>query len=170
MPMIFEQLRPGIKQTVSQMLGEGAALSYPLAEQLGGQLCDSFFVYHSGVQTLRTRPFAKISFLAEDGTLVLYQDARVLDFMPAEQYPFSRKIHYELQGTPSVQEYQTRQAMLYKIYEQIRRFAYQPELTKQNQEQLGVYCMQLAFSEPRELIPFYRSLAPGFYQWALPMI
>lgn len=170
MPMTFEQLRPGIKQTVSQMLGEGVALSYPLAERLGGQLCDSFFVYHGGMQTLRTRPFAKISFLAEDGTLVHYQDARVLDFMPAGQYPFARKIHYELQAAPSIQEYQTRQTMLYKLYERIRRFAYQPELTEQEREQLSVYCMQLALGEPRELIPFYRSLVPEFYQWALPMI
>lgn len=160
-----------LQMLVKMLFGEQTELSYPLPDVVkGGLLVEHYFIYPSGTSIMAGRPFARITVEMETGLLLFYRDCRIEDFMNTEEHPLTEVISYELPEKVSVKTFKTKQSLIYKLYEDVKTFAFKNELTADEQETLRKYVVLVLTSEPEALVPFYKRLGINFFSWAYESI
>jgi molecular chaperone GrpE (heat shock protein) len=134
----------------------------------GERIHDAVFIYeieYTERTPVITRPFAWLMMPCDNGPDVLYGWCSIVDFIHSENYPLDSILAADLPKALSPKKVISLHDELIEVYEQIRRFAYQENL---NREQIGIIVkykelfLRLCFSG---LYPFYHSLSPSFFQW-----
>lgn len=140
-----------------EMIMDGMTCSEPVMTRSEDGIIDNFFVYFisTGGGSF-SGPVARIGLNAETGTLTYLE--RCMD-RPMSQPPTAvieavpRKLTQE-----QYQEYED-------LYPLVREFAYQEHCTDEEKETLGRYDRALKAVVNPALYPFYREMAPAFFEW-----
>lgn len=168
--LTYAVIFPRLKELVSSICGETAILSYPLPDVENGIRVERSFLYAHGSEIVRTRPFAVVTTAVESGRLLSYQDCRLRDFFDTARHPFSQPIRYELQRKIGVKEFRLEQDMINKLYETVRRIAFQETIQNEEARQLGAHYLMLEKAVPADLIPYYQAIGKNYYDWVVQYV
>ncbi len=154
-----------IQRKVAALFGDEVCLSYPLPDLVGETRVEKYFLYPMGNSLVRGRPFGLLTVSMESGAVLAYQDCRLADFVDTKVHPFSEKISYALPRKLGVKEYKLEQSLINKMYEAVRKTAFQTELTGQDKEVLEKYWVVAEAAMPVALVPYYQAMGKNFYAW-----
>ncbi|MBR5110045.1 MAG: hypothetical protein IK099_07605 [Clostridia bacterium] len=162
----FSKILEENQRKTAYWFDDSVCLSYPLPDMKNGRKTERMFLYNRGVMRQEgPRPFGLMTLDYASGRLLAYQDGRLEDFMDTAAYPFDRPVSYALNGKISVKDFKMEQAMVRKLYEGVRRFAFQDTLTKEEKEVLEKFCFLMEHAVPAELLPYYETMGKNFYRW-----
>ena len=159
-------MRKKIHLIIKELFGENVALSFPVPCVENGLKTERYFIYRMSFDVMKTRPFAVISILMSDGTILAYRDCRIQDYMDTQSYPFSEKIYYTIPDD-SISAVGLKRAMAEfdELYQQIREFAFRETLSDAEKEAIGKYQAMFDQLVPAALIPYYHGLNEAFFHW-----
>ena len=154
-----------VREMVSYLFGDQVSLSYPVPDVTHGVRVERYFLYPAGNTLTRSRPFGILTVEMDNGRLLSFQDCRLRDFMDTDKYPFDQKISYELPRKIGVKQFKVEQSLINKLYESVRGFAFEENLTDKQKELLSKYWVLLLRSVPASLQPYYQKMGKNFYRW-----
>lgn len=166
---IYNEILPDIRSKVTQICGGNFGISFPFVDLVDGIRVEKVFIYPVSNEKMRTRPFAAVTFSMEDGMILKYENAYLYDFADTEKYPFDKKISYEIPdgSKKTVKEHQLELSIIFKLYEAIRNFAFNEELSAEQAEILTKYYVIFEKTVPSSNIPFYEALSEKFMKWVI---
>ena len=166
MKVTFDTILERASINLSIVMGDGVSLSYPLPDLQAGRKTDRFFLYQKGFRSPEgPRPFAMLTLDHDTGEVLSYTDARLQDFMGDGFGPWNKPISYALDPSITIQDLKMEQTMLRKLYEGVRRFAFQDTLTDEEKEILRKFVFLMEHAGPNSLQPYYRAIGENFYRW-----
>lgn len=150
-------------------LGGNSSISFPVPDLVNGILVEKVFLYPTSPMELRTRPFALVTSAMEDGTILKYENAYVYDFVPTQRHSFEEKISYEIPDSEkkSLREHRLELELLPKLYEEIRTFVFNENLTPEQREILTKYYVIFEKSVPTAQLPFYDGMSENYKKWVV---
>jgi hypothetical protein len=165
----YFEILPELRNKITELCGSNFGISFPFVDLIGGVKVEKVFIYPVSPKEMRTRPFGVVTFSMEDGLILKYENAYVFDFVDREKYPFDKKISYEIPdgGKKTVKEHKLEMDIIFKLYEAIRNFAFEEELTKEQVEILTKYYVIFEKSVPSSNIPFYKALSEKYMEWVI---
>ena len=161
----YADVFPGIKAMVAYLFGDQVSLSYPMPDVTHAVRVERYFLYPAGNKLTRCRPFGILTVEMDNGRLLSYPHCRIKDFMETEKYPFDQEISYELPRKIGVKQFKVEQSQINKLYESVRIFAFEENLSDEQKELLSQYWALLLQSVPASLQPYYQKMGKNFYQW-----
>lgn len=161
----YSSIFPTVKEMSASLFGDAVSLSYPIPDITHAIRVERYFLYPAGNTLTRSRPFGTVTVEMETGRLLSFQDCRIQDFMDPEKYPFDQKISYELPRKIGIRQLKTEQSLINKLYESVRCFAFEENLTEEQKELLRKYWALFLSSVPTSLLPYYQKLGKNFYRW-----
>ena len=163
--MKYSDIFKELKQKTAYCFDDSVCFSYPVPDIINGIRVDKVFLYRRSTKTMGSRPFALLAADANTGEPVLFENARINDFVDTQQHPFSVKIDYSMPEKESIQDFKMEQQMIYKLYEGVRTFAFGSEMTDEQKQLLEKYTFIFSHAIPTMLKPYYTALSPAYEQW-----
>lgn len=165
----YTQILPDIRSKVTQICGTNFGISFPFVDLINGVKVEKVFIYPVSQTEMRTRPFGVITTSIEDGVILKYENAYLFDFVDTEKYPFNKKISYAIPdgSKKTVKEHQLEINIIFKLYEAIRNFAFEEELTAEQTEILAKYYVIFEKTVPSSNMPFYEALSENYMKWVI---
>ena len=157
--MELKQVKALLHQTkCGEMFMDGMGCSEPVLTKDGTGLIDNFFVYlidkRAGTDS---GPLARMGLHAESGALAYLTsaDERPFSVLPGDTVPVN---------SPAVsnKDYENYSA----LYAEVREFAFKGNCTTAEKTALLNYLTALKSVVSDSLYPFYKELAPTFFEWA----
>lgn len=141
------------------------AFSYPVPGRKGKIMVEHMFLYPNQPKTVKPRPYAWITVDSETGELLLFHRCIYTDFAENLQIPIGQQVNYAIPVEGSRKEIRQKQNTFTSIYAQVREFAFSDVVSDSKKELLCQYKELQEQLINKEILPFYRSLSPEFYQW-----
>ena len=157
--MELKQVKSILHQSeCGEMFLDGMGCSEPILTKSKNGLIDNFFVYLANKkEETYSATIAKISLLAENGSII-----RVVS---CSDEPFSVPPTETIKVdsfSPSEQDYKEYSA----LYAKIRSIAFKTPCSSSEQQTISAYLDSLEKVVNKSLFPFYKELAPTFFEWA----
>lgn len=165
----YVQILPEIRNIITQICGANFGISFPIVDLINGVKVEKMFIYPVYPTEMRTRPFAVVTTSMEDGAILRFENAYLVDFLDTEKYPFDKKISYAIPdgSKKTVKEHQLEINIIFKLYEAIRNFAFNEELTAEQTEILTKYYVIFEKTVPSSNMPFYEALSEKYMKWVI---
>lgn len=141
-----------------EMFLDGMGCSEPILTKTESGLVDNFFVYLADKKGANySAPIAKISLQAETGSIIRIASCNDEPFSvpPTETIKADSFI-------PSEQDYKEYSA----LYAKMRSIAFKTTCSSSEQQVISAYLDLLEKVVNKSLFPFYKELAPSFFEWA----
>ena len=157
--MELKQVKALVHQTkCGEMFMDGMGCSEPVLTKDGTGLIDNFFVYLIDKRAgTASGPLARMGLHAESGALAYLTsaDERPFSVLPGDT------VHV---NSPAVsnKDYENYSA----LYKEVREFALKENCTTAEKTALLNYLTALKSVVSDSLYPFYKELAPTFFEWA----
>lgn len=157
--MELKQVKALLHQTkCGEMFMDGMGCSEPVLTKDGTGLIDNFFVYLIDKRAgTASGPLARMGLHAESGALAYLTsaDERPFSVLPGDTVPVN---------SPAVsnKDYENYSA----LYTEVREFAFKENCTTAEKTALSNYLAALKSVVSDSLYPFYKELAPTFFEWA----
>ena len=157
--MELKQVKALLHQTrCGEMFMDGMGCSEPVLTKDGTGLIDNFFVYLIDKRAgTASGPLARMGLHAESGALAYLTsaDERPFSVLPGDTIPVN---------SPAVsnKDYENYSA----LYTEVREFAFKENCTTAEKTALSNYLAALKSVVSDSLYPFYKELAPTFFEWA----
>lgn len=157
--MDLKQVKSVLHQSeCGEMLLDGMGCSEPILTKTENGLADNFFVYLANKkESIYSGPIAKISLLADSGSII--------KIVSCNDEPFSVPPTETIKTNPflpSEQDYKEYSA----LYAKMRSIAFKIPCSSSEQQVLSAYMDSLEKVVNKSLFPFYKELAPAFFEWA----
>lgn len=144
-----------------------AVLSWPMLKKNGSNVDFAFFVYPDPpavpIRAEWARPSHWLIVSGRDGRILLFADCRITDFMP----PGTKDNVPRRMIEESMASLKNSIAETERFFDAIAPWAFHEKdaIPEEIRPQIGLYLCQI---ENRQLgfMPFYRRLAPEFFEWA----
>lgn len=141
-----------------EMFLDGMGCSEPILTKTEHGLVDNFFVYLANKkEATYSAPIAIISLQAETGTII--------KMVSCNDEPFSVPPTETIKADsfiPSEQDYKEYSA----LYAKIRSIAFKTPCSSSERQVISAYLESLEKVVNKSLFPFYKELAPAFFEWA----
>ena len=141
-----------------EMFLDGMGCSEPILTKTENGLVDNFFVYLANKkEATYSAPIARISLQAENGSII--------KIVSCNDDPFSIPPTETIKANPfipSEQDYKEYSA----LYAKIRSIAFKTPCSSSEQQTISAYLDSLEKVVNKSLFPFYKELAPTFFEWA----
>ena len=157
--MELKQVKALLHQTkCGEMFMDGMGCSEPVLTKDGTGPIDNFFVYLIDKRAgTASGPLARMGLHAESGALAYLTsaDERPFSVLPGDTVPVN---------SPAVsnKDYENYSA----LYTEVREFAFKENCTTAEKTALLNYLTALKSVVSDSLYPFYKELAPAFFEWA----
>lgn len=165
MEMSRLELRNEKIEQLKTIVNMNFAVSHFVPVAVRGNIVDVAFLYSSSPIIERTRPFAKVVFDHNRGSLVEFRNAYFNDFMDSEEFPMTTKINYSLPSEISVAEIGMAIQIINSSYDEICELAFKDDVSEEGAEKIREYKEMFYKSTPEALLPYYEALSPEFFQW-----
>ncbi len=157
--MELKQVKALLHQTkCGEMFMDGMGCSEPILTQGDDGLIDNFFVYFIDKRAeTASGPLARMGLHAESGVLTYFTSADACPFSvhPSNTIPVTTTV-------VSDKDYENYAA----LYARVRKFAFKRNCTAAEKTELSNYLTALRSIVGDSLYPFYKELAPQFFEWA----
>lgn len=161
----YSEIFSDICRKVAYCLGENVITSYPVPNMENGILTEKIFLYRMSRSVERSRPFAVLTVSAENGEVLSYSNCKYEDFVDTGSHPTSKLISYAMPIKETIEEFESEQAMIRKMYEIIRRFAFSDNVTEQERILLSKYRLIFWGAVPKDLTDYYNAIGKEFFKW-----
>lgn len=149
-------------------LEEDTEFSLPVAVRRSDAQYDAVFLYQrppAEGDSATPRPFAWALFEADTGDVALLARCDLVDFVPAGRYPPDHAMTLALPKALTQKKLQSLMEKLLEAYGDIRTFAFEESLTRQQAAAVSSYKdLFQKLSYPAHY-PFYHALSPAFFHW-----
>ncbi len=146
------------------------AFSYPVPGKNGERTVERFFLYSNQPKTIKYRPYAWIVIDSETGRIVQFSRCECIDFAQNLQIPMERQIDYSAPLKVSHKELRNKQLEFNSVYARMREFAFSTTIDESRKDVLFQYKNLQEQLINVEVMPFYQSLSPDFYEWMNTML
>ena len=115
------------------------------------------------------RPFSWAGFDMETGMLLYYKHCSAEDFADTKTFRPDSEIKSEYVSPRTAAQQIEYERQLWSEYEQIREFALETEVNEQQKAQAAAFGKQWEKTVLKDLVPYYKALAPEFFEWIVQM-
>ena len=145
-----------------------ARFSFPVLVRREDKVYDGVFAWfppQEPGEELARRPFGWMLMSLTEGAICLIAECKAVDFITTAAYPPECTVSVRIPNTTDKAKITHLSEQLLRVYEDLRRFAFEENLTREQVAVIVQYkdlFMQLC---PRGLYPFYHALSPAFFRW-----
>jgi len=150
------------ENALNMSFDSGANFSFPVLGQRGGRLVDGMFLFS---EATGGRPFAWILLESETGVPLLYARCGVSDFVDTACYPLDKAVELSLPAKLTEKAYAQRYQQLYEVYEELRRFPFEPAPGEEQRKIMRRYRELFLSLACTGHYPFYKALSREFFGW-----
>lgn len=160
------QYKEILENTVKKAASFGVSTLTPAAvETVNGHKCEVVFGYAIRANKTLSRPAVKIVTDYDSGTILLYQNAFFREFADAAKYPVDASLRAGVPTAKTAKEQLQLVREMTDLYECVRTFALEDNLTVDQKSICKSYRDCLAATVPTDLLAFCKDTEPAFYSW-----
>lgn len=149
----------------SALAGNNYSFTPAIPTMIQGRKYEIYFAYRITPDRKILRPYLKLATDYMTGNIMEFKNAAYSDFADNEKYPRDKKFNADVPVAKTAREQMALLKNLQATYEKVRVFAFNEELSNEEQNILAEYIKALKDTVPSDLLDFCVKTEPKFFEW-----
>ena len=161
----YPELLNKIKSQFSMIVGMNYSLTPTIVKKVADKKCEVFFAYIVTREKKILRPYLKLVTDFNTGQFLEFKNAYYSEFADSEKYPLNTEFDAKIPTAETAKEQMNLIKNLQLLYEKVREFAFEKNLSDEQKNILEDYLKCLSKTIPTDLLNFCKNTEPEFFNW-----
>lgn len=160
----FELLKK-IKTQFATITSINYSLTPAIVKKVRDHKCEIYFAYNVTRTKKILRPYLKLATDFNSGQFLEFKNAYYSEFADDKKYPLNTEFDAQVPTATSVKEQRELLKNLQSLYEKVREFAFEKNLSDEQKKTLADYSETLSKTVPTDLLNFCKDTEPEYFAW-----
>ena len=161
----YSELLKKIKFQFASITSINYSLTPAIVQKVRDNKCEVYFAYNVTREKKILRPYMKLATDFNSGQFLEFKNAYYSEFADDKKYPLNIKFDAKVPTATSVKEQMELVKNLQSLYEKVREFAFEENLSDEQKKILADYCKVLSETVPADLLNFCKDTEPDYFTW-----
>lgn len=161
----YPELLKKIKFQFASITSSNYFFTPAIVQKMHDNKCEVYFAYDVTREKKILRPYLKLVTDFNTGKFLEFQNAYYSEFADEKKYPLNMKFDAKVPTAKTVKEHMELVKNLQSLYEKVRVFAFEENLSDEQKKILTDYFKVLYKTLPADLLNFCKDTEPNFFNW-----